>query len=302
MTPEQPPMKTRTQEIRILTPGDEALLERFLLPRREFSLFLLSNMRAAGLADHGQRRQGTYAAALEDGAVTGVAGHFWNDNIILQAPQDAAILVDAVRRTTGRPLARLLGPADQVAAAARALAITPAFDAVEVLFSLALDQLVAPAPLLKGTVRGRVIERRDIDTVAAWRAAMNVEMFHEEDTPELHVQARESAENSLRSGRHWVLEDSDGNLVSMCNFNAELPEIVQVGSVFTPPKQRSRGYARAVVAAALLDARAEGVSTGILFTDQANTPARRAYSALGFEEIGDYRITLANLPPVEDEA
>lgn len=295
-------MNTRKPEIRILTPGDEPLLERFLLPRKESSLFLLSNMRAAGLADQGQRRQGTYAAALENGKVTGVACHFWNDNIILQAPQDATVLVNALRRATGRPLVRLLGPADQTGAAIRALAITPAFDEVEILFSLTLDHLVVPAPLLNGTVSGRVIERRDVDTVAAWRAAMNIESFHEEDTPDLHAQARKSTQNGLESRRHWVLEDSDGNLVSMCNFNAELAEVVQIGSVFTPPQRRSHGYARAVVAAALQTARAEGVSTGILFTEETNTPARRAYEALGFRAIGDYRITLVNLPAPGDSS
>jgi predicted GNAT family acetyltransferase len=45
----------------------------------------------------------------------------------------------------------------------------------------------------------------------------------------------------------------------------------------------------------LLDARAEGVTTSILFTGINNTPAQRAYVALGFRHIGDYRLML--LPP-----
>ena len=294
-------MNTRNPEIRILTPGDEALLERFLLPRKESSLFLLSNLRRAGLSDRGQRLQGTYVAAVEEGEVVAVAGHFWNGNVIVQAPEHVAVLTAAARRATGRPLARILGPADQVERALRALPVqSPEFDAKEILYKLNLDDLGVPALLQTGQVRGRVIERRDAATVADWRAAMSIEQFHEEDTPELRAGAVESVENSLRSGRRWVLEDTNGHLVSMCDFNAELAEVVQVGGVFTPPERRRCGYARAVVAAALMDARAEGVTDAILFTEETNTPARKAYEALGFQAIGDYRITRADLPPVGD--
>jgi predicted GNAT family acetyltransferase len=46
------------------------------------------------------------------------------------------------------------------------------------------------------------------------------------------------------------------------------------------------------VATSLLDARAEGVRTSILFTGEGNIPAQKAYEALGFRCIGDYRILL----------
>ena len=76
-------------------------------------------------------------------------------------------------------------------------------------------------------------------------------------------------------------------------FNATLPDCVQVGGVFTPPELRGRGHGRAVVAASLEIARSEGVTRSILFTDEANAPARRAYEAIGFREIGRYGIVLA---------
>jgi predicted GNAT family acetyltransferase len=62
--------------------------------------------------------------------------------------------------------------------------------------------------------------------------------------------------------------------------------------VYTPPELRSRGYGRAVVAASLLDARAEGAERTILFTPVENIPAQRAYEALGYRHIGDYRLLL----------
>ena len=45
--------------VRVLQPGDEAALEKFLAPRALTSMFLRSNARAAGLVDRGEPLQGT---------------------------------------------------------------------------------------------------------------------------------------------------------------------------------------------------------------------------------------------------
>ena len=76
----------------------------------------------------------------------------------------------------------------------------------------------------------------------------------------------------------------------MSGYNAKIAEAVQIGGVFTPPELRSKGYARALVAASLEAAHESGIGTGLLFTARDNIPAQRAYTALGFREIGDYRI------------
>ncbi len=68
----------------------------------------------------------------------------------------------------------------------------------------------------------------------------------------------------IETRRLWVLEEA-GRLVSMTGFNAALPDVVQVGGVFTPVERRGRGHGCAVVAGSLLDARAGGVVEGILF-------------------------------------
>jgi RimJ/RimL family protein N-acetyltransferase len=41
-----------------------------------------------------------------------------------------------------------------------------------------------------------------------------------------------------------------------------------------------------------VSARAGGATTAILFTGVENLPAQRAYQALGFSQIGDYRLLL----------
>ncbi|XXX79014.1 hypothetical protein WMF30_09585 [Sorangium sp. So ce134] len=51
--------------LRTLAPGDEAALEAFLVQHADSSMFLRSNVRAAGLADLGRPYEATYVAAFE---------------------------------------------------------------------------------------------------------------------------------------------------------------------------------------------------------------------------------------------
>lgn len=64
--------------------------------------------------------------------------------------------------------------------------------------------------------------------------------------------------------------------VSYCIFNAQLPDIVQIGGVFTPLSARGNGYAKCVVAGSLLHARSIGVTQAILFTRKNNIAAQSA--------------------------
>ena len=186
---------------RTLHPGDAADLKAFLSGQLESSMFLLGNARTAGLGDHSVPLQGTYAAVFEEGAITAVAAHFWNGNLVLQAPRHTAYLARQVVRASGRPLQGVLGPSEQVEVVK--LALQPSalrLDEIEKLYSLSLDVLLLPDLLTSGRGRAR--------------------------------------------------------LADACSaVNAATEEAVQVGSVWTPPEQRSQGYGSSVVAASLLDTR-----------------------------------------------
>jgi predicted GNAT family acetyltransferase len=60
--------------------------------------------------------------------------------------------------------------------------------------------------------------------------------------------------------------------------------------VFTPQALRGRGYARAVVAGSLAQARSAGVARAVLFTPRPDAVA--GYRAVGFEQIGRYGVVL----------
>lgn len=284
--------------IKILQPGDEAALEAFLLPRLDASMFLISNLRTAGLRDTGHRLWGIYAAAFAHGRIVSVVAHYRIGALVCQAPLYLEALWRAVVAASGWGVVRVIGPVAQVGLVRAALPISERdvqMDETEGLYSLLLADLIEPTAVRTDQVMGRRMTARDLDQVAAWRADYAIEALGDADTPELHSQCRAAAERVLADGTTWVLEDR-GELVAMSSFNSTIAEAVQIGGVWTPPALRGRGYGRAVVAASLRDAGVEGVSKAILFTGDSNISAQKAYLALGFRRIGDYRLLLLRTP------
>lgn len=284
--------------IRQLVPGDDETLESFLLPRLEMSMFLISNMRESGLEYNGKRYTGDYVAAFEDAHIVAVMAHFWNGIVITQAPAHLDVLWRETLSVSRRPLKGIIGPYEQVQALKRTLPLeSVAFqlDRREILYSLALDDLVVPEVLQTGLVTGRPAELRDVDVLARWRVGYEIEALGEEDTERLWAHERAMAERAVEDGNTWVLE-ADGQLVATSAFNSRIAEAVQIGGVWTPPEFRRRGYARCVVAQSLLDARDEGAQMVILFTDEDNVAAQKAYTSLGFRHVGDYYLFMLRDP------
>ena len=286
--------------IRVLQPGDEAALEGFLQPRISTSMFLLSNFRQMGLVDRGRLLQGTYVGAFEDDGLIGVVGHFWNGSFIPQAPlHHLDALWRAAVAESGRAVSGVVGPYDQAEALRQALGLDDPelfkLNTAETLYRLALAELARPTMMDDDLTSVRRAGLDDVDRMTAWRVAYSVEVLGERESDELWANSRDRVGHAIRNGHMWVLDVND-EPVSCSAFNAVLAEAVQVGGVYTPPERRRRGYARCAVAGSLIDARNEGVDRAILFTDETNLPAQRAYEALGFEAIGRYRLAILRDP------
>ena len=281
-------------ELRVLRPGDEAALEAFLAQHADTSMFLRANARSAGLVDRGQPLQATYVAQL-DGGITGVAAHCWNGIVLVQAACDAAAsLARAAVRQSRRPVTGFSGPWSQVVAARQALGLVAApttRNSRDDLYALDLARLVIPEPLARGAVACRHPRPDELDLLVAWRVAFSVEALGAEDGPALRDASRADVLLHHERGADWVLV-VDTTLVAYSAFNAMLPDIVQIGGVWTPLDRRGRGYARSVVAGSLVAARKQGVGRAVLFADPNNAMARAAYLAIGFRIVGDYGLVL----------
>lgn len=264
-------------------------------------MFLLSNYRSAGLKDEGFALQGTYVAHCSGDDINAVVAQFSSGNIIVQAPSFCAELALEVSKATQRPIAAVLGPSSQVTTALAGLGLSAAdasFASHEVLFALDLSNLQVPEPLIDGRVRCARAESHQLDLLAQWRWHYSIEALDERPDSERLAGHRAAMKAGILDRRFFVLTDEEDNrgesppCVAMCAFNARIPECVQMGSVWTPLALRSRGYARAVVAGALLTARREGAVRSVLFTGERNVSAQKAYLSLGYQPIGDYAIVL----------
>ena len=131
----------------------------------------------------------------------------------------------------------------------------------------------------------------DVDLLVGWNVAFRIEGLNGSDSPGLREAVRQELELWIAEDRGFVLEVG-GAPVAQAGFNAVIPDMVQVGFVFTPPQLRGRGYAAQAVAGALQIARARGAVRATLFTQ--NPQAERAYARLGFEPVEDYWMALFN--------
>jgi GNAT superfamily N-acetyltransferase len=282
-------------ELRRLRAGDEPLLFDFLDRHVDTSLFLISNAEHAGLEDHGRPLQGTYVAHLEDGAVTAVACHCWNGNVLLQGQRGLEEAVLGAVDRTGRPIKGLMGTVPLVARAREALGLTAAparLEESERLLTLELAALRVPPLLSQPSIECRIPTAAEVaGPLAAYREVYLVETLHTPRTPELLATARAQVEGWHRAKRLWILADG-GHAVSMTAFSANARGVVLVGGVYTPSELRGRGYARAAVAGSLLHARDHGSRRSVLFTPESNVPAQRTYRALGYEDAGDWGLVL----------
>jgi len=282
--------------IRPLSSLDEPQLEAFLRPLRDSSMFLRSNAQRGGLNPPSGSREQVFVAAFHDGKVAGVVAHGASGMLLIQAPDSAADLARACIGLSQRRVTGLAGPPVQVEQAMAALhlkAEDASYHRDEGLYGLDLCDLIVPAALATGRLTCRAPTAGERDTLCAWRLAYDIESLGSADTDETRQRSTRFLDQQMADGNAWVAVDG-GAPVSLSAFNAALPDIVQLGGIYTPPELRGRGFARVAVAASLLAARARGAERATLFT--SNPSAARAYEALGFLRTGSYAVVLFRGP------
>jgi GNAT superfamily N-acetyltransferase len=212
--------------------------------------------------------------------------------IVVQAPRRAGDLARACAAASARTVTGLAGPVSQVAVARAALELEEAptkVDGAEWMYALDLADLVVPVALARGDLTCRAPLPEERDTLCEWRMAYDIELLGATDTPEARRFSAAFLDRQIAESTAWVLLDR-GQLVSLAGFNATLPDIVQLGGIYTPPALRGRGYAKASVAGSLLAARERGAQRAVLFTSTAS--AARSYEGNGFRRTGDYHLVL----------
>ncbi len=282
-------------EVRQLKPGDDLLLSDFLESRADSSMFIRNNLRRSGLEDTGLAYTGTYVGALSAGRIEAVAVLYWSGTLMVQAPYHLGPILQHLIRLAARPVRGILGPLGQTDEARQLLGRSraPVLKASrEDLFALRLDRLEVPEHLSAGRWTSRRPRRDELATLVDWRVQSVTETGAAAQPDErTRADADEVIRSLDRDGALWVLE-VDGRVVSMNSYNATMPDMVQIGGVFTPTDLRGLGFARACVAGSLVAARRAGIGRSVLFTPKDNASAQAAYRAIGFRVVGDYGIVM----------
>jgi RimJ/RimL family protein N-acetyltransferase len=253
---------------------------------------MLSNLASAGIEDFGEDYQGSYAAAFSGRDITSVAAHYWNGCLLLQAPNGGAELAALALAASRRPLKGILGPAPQVAALRRQLKLLSQPCKIqndEDLMGVDFAALRVPEALESIDLRVRLARSSELDLLANWRVAFAAEALGDKDNPDLRAQTRAEIARWQAAKVNLVLEQR-GRLVATCSIIADYGTSIQLGTVWTPPPLRGRGFARCLVAGALLRARGKGKTRAVLIT--SNPAAKRAYRAVGFQVLGAYSLVL----------
>lgn len=285
--------------IRRLAQADYPAFEAFLSRKPETSMFMRSNARQAGLDYAGEPFQALYWGAFDGPALQGVLALNWNGNLMSETADEGVLraLYDAAGADRpAEPVLGVIGPRAQAQRLLGWLGVSGRdlrLELAEVVFHLRLDGLKPPAALADGLLVCRRAAAGDAGLLRRWRSAYETELHLAEPGPELAARTNAAVAALIDQRRAFVAE-AGGTPVAMAGYNAELPDVVQIGGVYTPPEQRCRGFARAAVAASLIAARDEGVTSAFLFT---HTPAaERAYRALGFQPAGEYHMAMLRRP------
>lgn len=127
---------------------------------------------------------------------------------------------------------------------------------------------------------------RDRETIVRWVSAFDAESMPHPDAGKVERAVGNRLEANSAQAGFWVWE-VDGEPVSLSGYSGTTPNGIRIGPVYTPPGDRGRGYATAVVAEQsqwLLD---HGRSFCFLYTDLANPTSNAIYRRIGYEQVAE---------------
>lgn len=272
--------------VRRADPADADAIESFLAQHAPTSMFLRSNLAAHGLGGSTADTATEMMICVTGGRVLGVFGISNSGYLLVQNPSLMAPPAQLRNAWAGRRVLGMTGAVAQVAPVLEALGLRDApasLNRDEPLYDLTLSTLTGPFDDL------RAPKPADHDMLCAWFADYLRDTGLSDDVAAMNSDAERRATRAIERTRLAIME-VDGTPVAMTDFNAQVADIVQIGGVFVPRQLRNKGYGRRVVAAHLAQAREDGINRAILFA--ANKAAARAYEAIGFRHIGQFRVVL----------
>ncbi len=286
--------------IRLLKSQDNKLLEEYLEPHKSETMFIYSNFQSAGIEYKGQCFEGEYFGYFNKKhdnreKLLGVIVHYSNGHIIMHASNNLVLerLTTYLKKHLNRDIAGVSGISAQASYVINELGLSDSIFSINRdagLYDLCLSSLNA----VDLQINCNIIPAKEvpIDTLIQWITDYEIEALGADKNDALSDRVNNKVER-IRNGDGFAML-KDNIPVSLVGFNSKLKDMLQVGPVWTPTEYRNKGFARRLLASALLKQKSHGIKKAILFSD--NPAAIKAYEAIGFKQIGTYRLALLKDP------
>nr|WTB34037.1 GNAT family N-acetyltransferase [Streptomyces sp. NBC_00830] len=273
---------------RVLEPSDLGAALAILESEPVANAFVTSRVQIAGLDPWrlGGEMWGWYA----DGRLRSLCYSGANLVPICATPEAVRAFADRARRA-GRRCSSIVGPAGATAQLWRLL--EPGWGpAREVRANQPLMVTESPAADVTPDPLVRRIRKDEIDVLMPACVAM----FTEEvgisplaGDGGLLYQARVA--ELIGAGRSFARIE-DGKVVFKAEIGAATPQACQIQGVWVAPEHRGRGLSETGMAAVLRYALADVAPVVSLYVNDYNTAARKAYTRVGFHEVGAFMSVL----------
>ncbi len=152
---------------------------------------------------------------------------------------------------------------------------------------LQIYELTASQRLSKSAALGklRVATWRSRQLIIDWLEAFELEVFGSvQEDPRSFVDGL-IASNGVCL---WVIDRPIPQAVSLVISRLSIPAAGRIGPVYTPPKFRQRGYARAAVTAVSSRLLKRGCDRCFLFADRQSLITGELYRSIGYQLVGDW--------------
>ncbi|MCC5960241.1 MAG: GNAT family N-acetyltransferase [Rhodobacteraceae bacterium] len=277
--------------IREARASDAPAITAFLRQHIESSMFLLSNLEQHGIGQSDHLHATRFFLTYEGASLRGVFGCTNGGYLMCQHPEPSvAVARDYLAHIAGVRILSMTGPEDQVAQFVQALPylhnewlkneIQPLFMCDLTDFAFPEQVLTAPLPkdraMLEVWFRNYLTETGIADSARA------------------RMEAAQRATQAITDKNVRLYCDHGGTPIGMTAVNARAGHGVQIGGVYVHHAHRGQGHAGRMVAAQLAELRAAGARNAVLFA--ASTAAAKAYTRIGFRQIGGYRIAMLRAP------
>ncbi|WP_327698031.1 MULTISPECIES: GNAT family N-acetyltransferase [unclassified Streptomyces] len=283
-------MLTQTTS-RVLDPGDLDAALAVLGREPVANAFVTSRVQVAGLDPW--RLGGEMWGWYEDGMLTSLCYAGANLVPICATPRAVRAFADRARRA-GRRCSSIVGPAEATTQLWRLLEPNwgPAREVRRHQPLMVTDRLPDPALVTPDPYVRRIL-KDEMETIMPACVAM----FTEEvgisplaGDGGLLYQARVA--ELVGSGRSFARLDKHGKVAFKAEIGAATSQACQIQGVWVAPEYRGQGLAAPGMAAVLRYALADVAPVVSLYVNDFNTPARRTYLRVGFQEVGAFMSVL----------